>query len=311
MHHDPDSNEFHYDEFGYYDENRSEFSLAGSGRPEVRRIAVDTANGEVSALRWGEGPAELVLVHGTAQNAHTWDTVMLALGEGISAVVFDLPGHGHSAWREDARYDPHTNADTLLEAMGVLDGTGDLAGPVVLVGMSLGGLTANRMTALAPGAHQRLVVVDISPGVTEHKAKDIHDFIAGPQSFANFGEIMARTVEYNPTRSESSLRRGILHNAHRLPDGSWEWNYHRATPSGDHFATREELWEDVANTRAPYLLVCGGDSPVTDDGDVEALMERRPDARVETVDGAGHSIQGDRPLELAEILRAELAAAKR
>jgi pimeloyl-ACP methyl ester carboxylesterase len=34
----------------------------------------------VSALRWGDGEPEFVLVHGGAQNAHTWDTVALALG---------------------------------------------------------------------------------------------------------------------------------------------------------------------------------------------------------------------------------------
>ena len=35
------------------------------------------------------------------------------------------------------------------------------------------------------------------------------------------------------------------------------------------------------------------------DEDVEELLRRQPDAEVITVDGAGHSIQGDRPLELA------------
>ena len=37
----------------------------------------------------------------------------------------------------------------------------------------------------------------------------------------------ARTMEHNPTRSESSLRRGILHNAAQAEDGSWAWRYDR------------------------------------------------------------------------------------
>ena len=44
--------------------------------------------------RVGDGAPELVLIHGGAQNAHTWDTVALALGRPLVAV--DLPGHGHS-----------------------------------------------------------------------------------------------------------------------------------------------------------------------------------------------------------------------
>jgi len=41
---------------------------------------------------------------------------------------------------------------------------------------------------------------------------------------------------------------------------------------------------------------------VVDDADVDELVRRQPAAQVVGVEGAGHSIQGDRPLELAEIL---------
>jgi pimeloyl-ACP methyl ester carboxylesterase len=44
---------------------------------------------------------------------------------------------------------------------------------------------------------------------------------------------------------------------------------------------------------------------VVDDGDVDELLRRRPDARVVEVD-AGHSVQGDQPIELAEIIRTAL-----
>lgn len=300
---DPDSEAFRYDEFAYFAENRSEYDLDGDERPVLERISVQTAVGTLSALRWGRGAPELVLVHGTAQNAHTWDTVMLALGR-TAAIAVDLPGHGHSQWHDDARYDPHSNAEPLVEAL-----TSTAQGPVVLVGMSLGGLTANRMAALAPELVSRLVVVDITPGVTRDKAREIHEFIEGPQRFASFGEILDRTVAFNPTRTVESLRRGILHNAHRNPDGTWEWNYHRAEPDTGSFASREDLWADIAATSAPYLLVRGGDSPVTDDADVAELLRCRPDARVEVVHGAGHSIQGDRPVELAAIIRSELVRA--
>ena len=58
----------------------------------------------------------------------------------------------------------------------------------------------------------------------------------------------------------------------------------------------------------PLLLVRGGLSPVVDDDDVAELLRRRPDAEVIVVDNAGHSIQGDRPVELARILTEFLAS---
>ena len=50
------------------------------------------------------------------------------------------------------------------------------------------------------------------------------------------------------------------------------------------------------------MLVRGLAWSVVDDADVAELLRRQPDSRVVGVEGAGHSIQGDRPLELAAIL---------
>src|SRR5918995_1109478 len=84
-----------YDEFGLFQENAQEYDIPWWGPPTVRREFVDAGEGRrVSALVWGDGDPELVLVHGGAQNAHTWDTVALALDRPLVAV--DLPGHGHS-----------------------------------------------------------------------------------------------------------------------------------------------------------------------------------------------------------------------
>ena len=98
-----------YDEFGLFHENAEEVGLPYDGPPTVERISMEVAPGQrLSALRWGTDPPELVLLHGGGQNAHTWDTVALALGRPLLAI--DLPGHGHSDWRDDHRYFPAENA---------------------------------------------------------------------------------------------------------------------------------------------------------------------------------------------------------
>ncbi|MBV9411027.1 MAG: alpha/beta hydrolase [Acidimicrobiia bacterium] len=103
----------------------------------------------------------------------------------------------------------------------------------------------------------------------------------------------------------SSLRRGVLHNAKEQDDGSWTWRYDsvRGWKRDEQPAVAfTDLWDDVANVKAPMLLVRGGTSGVVSDDDVAELARRKPDADVLTVDGAGHSIQGDKPVELAHIL---------
>jgi len=288
-----------YDEFGLFHENASEYGLAYERPATVRRAEVELPGRvPLSALVWGDGEPELVLLHGTAQNAHTWDTVALALRP-HPLVALDLPGHGHSGWRDDARYDPRTLADDVAPALAALAPQAK-----AVVGMSLGGLTAVELAVRHPALVRRLVVVDVTPGTNREKAKAIIDFVDGPQSFPSFADILARTVEHNPTRTESSLRRGILHNARQLDDGSWVWRYdRRGRVGGDAPAGAGDYWDDVGRVTVPVLLVRGGASPVVDDADVAELLRRLPGSEVVVVDGAGHSVQGDRPRELAALVQ--------
>jgi pimeloyl-ACP methyl ester carboxylesterase len=291
-----------YDEFGLFEENAREYGLPWNGRPEVRRVDVPVADGRtVSALVWGAAPPEAVLVHGGAQNAHTWDTVALALDRPL--VALDLPGHGHSSHRDDHAYWPHDNARALEPAVRAL-----APDARAVVGMSLGGLSAVALAARAPELVRNLVLVDVTPGVNREKSSAIAQFIDGPEFFASFDEILERTIQFNPTRSVSSLRRGVLHNAVQLPDGRWRWRYdlpRRGSGEGGHGAIMpglDELWDAIAQLTVPVTLLRGSLSPVVDDDDVSELLRRRPDARVVVVDGAGHSIQGDKPVELAQLL---------
>jgi pimeloyl-ACP methyl ester carboxylesterase len=286
-----------YDEFGLFRENAEEFDIPWRGPPAVRREFVDAGDGRrVSALVWGDADPELVLVHGGAQNAHTWDTVALALDRPLVAV--DLPGHGHSDWRDDRRYWPADNANDVATVMQALAPSVEL-----VVGMSLGGLTSIALAARHPKLVPLLMLVDVTPGVDREKAAPIAAFVAGPERFESFDEILERTIAFNPTRTESSLRRGILHNAREQDDGSWTWRYDRwRLGEGEDIPDFGPLWDDASKLTMPVMLVRGADSGVVGDEDVAEFRRHQPGLRVEVVEGSGHSVQGDRPVELARLI---------
>ena len=286
-----------YDEFGSFEENIAEWGLAPV-TPRVRRafVAVEGLR-QVSALVWGDAPPALVLVHGSGQNAHTYDTVALALDHPLVAV--DLPHHGHS---DASFYGPRAlreHAEDLASAVAALART-----PVTLVAMSYGGLVGVTMTHEHPELVARLVLIDITPGVGERTAHLVRDFIDGPESFASFDEILARTIAFNPGRSQSSLRRGVVHNAIERADGTWVWRHQRHPAPTRAAAPVADLWQWLQEIDAPVTLVrATGPSSVVRDEDVEEFRQRRPHDDVIDVIGASHSIQGSHPLELAEILR--------
>jgi pimeloyl-ACP methyl ester carboxylesterase len=292
-----------YDEFSLFHENADEYGIEYEGPPVVRRDEVTLADGRhLSALVWGDAPPEVVFLHGGAQNAHTWDTVALALRRPIVAI--DLPGHGHSEGGREGSTSATANAVDVAQAIRAL--APDALG---VVGMSLGGLTTIALADHAPELVRSAVLVDVTPGVTSEKSRFITAFVNGPESFADFDEILARTIEHNPTRTESSLRRGILHNAVQRDDGSWVWRYARfrnlepREEGGDPVARDYgPLWEALSRMTVPLMLVRGmQEQSVVDDADEVELLRRLPSARIERVD-AGHSVQGDQPVQLAQLI---------
>lgn len=287
-----------YDEFSYFEDNATEVGLEWTGPPEVRRVSVLVDDDRsLSGLLWGSQPPEIVFLHGGAQNAHTWDTVALALNRPLLAI--DLPGHGHSDGGKNGSLNVIDNARDIAIVLRELAPDAQL-----VVGMSLGGMTSVALADHAPELVQRLALVDVTPGVDGPKAQQIANFINGPETFPNFDELLARTIEFNPTRTESSLRRGILHNAMQLDDGTWVWRYRRMMESGGEHPDFSSLWDAIGASTMPLLLARGMlPQSVVDDADEAELLRRRPDAQIIHVENAGHSIQGDQPVELARILQ--------
>jgi pimeloyl-ACP methyl ester carboxylesterase len=289
--------------------NAAEYGIPLSGPPDVRREQVEVApRRHLSALVWGDAPPEIVLLHGGAQNAHTWDTVALALGRPLVAI--DLAGHGHS--------DPIPGGSALDLASGANDiaiAIRALAPDALAVaGMSLGGLTTLALYDHAPELVRRIVLVDVTPGVNGQKSAAISAFVNGPTGFDSFDDILARTIEHNPTRTESSLRRGVLHNALQLDDGTWVWRHARGrglerasdTAAFSEFAP---LWDVVSTVTVPLMLARGmREQSVVDDADEAELLRRCPHAQIEHFVEAGHSIQGDTPVEFAATLADFIAA---
>jgi pimeloyl-ACP methyl ester carboxylesterase len=285
-----------YDEFSFFHENIEEWNL-DVVVPEVRRFFV-TVDGlrQLSGLRWGSTEPELVLLHGGAQNAHTYDTVALALQRPL--IALDLPGHGHSDPSPFSSSAIASHAADVARALEQL-----ITPPRPLVGMSLGGLTALLIAHDRPDLVSSLVLVDITPGVNTEKARHITDFVNGPTSFDDFDSLLARTIEHNPTRSVSSLRRGILHNAVQQSDGSWVWRHQMHARSELTAPDVGDLWAKLGELAMPVtLLRAMGHGSVVDDDDEREFLRRLPNAEVVHVNDSGHSIQGDQPLVFAALL---------
>lgn len=297
-----------FDEFSFLAAQAAEL---GATAPRAERSTVRSSGGRtVSALRFGDGPPAVTFLHGAGLNAHTWDRTVLALGR--PALSIDLPGHGDSDWRDDADYTARPLAADIAPVLAGLP-------PQVLVGQSLGGLTAAAVAASLPHLVRALVVVDISPGLDPSGgAAQIRRFFAGPSDWASRDELVDRALAFGLGGDRASAERGVFLNSRVRADGRVEWKHHfarianrladdpeAAAAAG---ARQDALtavlaasgWDDLAALACPVTLVRGTRGFVTD-ADAAEFARRLPAARIVPID-SGHNVQEERPGELAQIV---------
>jgi len=237
-------------------------------------------------LDWGTaGAPPLLLLHGAAQTAHSFDEVAPALSRAHHVVALDQRGHGDTDWA------PGYDREHFVGDVGaVLDAHGWRQ--AALVAMSLGGLNAIAFAARHPERVRALVVVDVVPSIAPAGREAVARQLA-PRDFASFDDAVAHAHAFNPRRSLDNIRERLGHSMRALPDGRWTWKF---DPDIAHGARElDALWAAVRRLRCPALLVRGAESPILDAEGTGRFLAEVPSGAVAEVAGAGHSVMGDNP----------------
>ena len=254
-------------------------------------------------LDWGTaGLPPVVFLHGGGLNAHTWDLVCAALRPERHCLALDQRGHGESEWSPEMDYsiESHTgDVAAFLEALKLER--------FVLVGMSLGGVNALAWAGKHRERLAGLVLVDVGPEIRFDGVRKIAAFTSEATPLDSVEQFVDRAMAFNPRRNRELLRRSLLHNLRRMPDGRWMWKYdqrHRGKVDPEAYARRRELlWSAVDTVECPTLVVRGAQSDVFHDEDAERLARRFRRGRWVRIEGAGHTVQGDNPADLLVSLR--------
>ncbi|ADP81558.1 alpha/beta hydrolase fold protein [Pseudofrankia inefficax] len=302
----------------------------GGERPPAAATSFTAGGLRFAADRWDPpagGPRHglVLLLHGGGQTRHSWRRTGERLAElGWSAVAVDARGHGDTDWDPGQDYSHHAMADDLGEIVA------QLGEPPVLVGASMGGITALLAQARTPSLGRALVLVDITPRLEPAGIKHIFEFMtSAPDGFATLEDAADAIAAYNPNRPKPTNLSGLKKNL-RLRDGRWHWHWdpafmkirdearrelgdealpdaHRpdlfsgaADMTAQEFAAEAEktLQTDALRAaaqaiRVPALLVRGKQSDIVSDEGVTELLELIPHAEYVDVTGAGHMVAGD------------------
>lgn len=263
----------------------------------VERDAGVTLVGEV----WEPGgidPApldEILMLHGGAQTRHAWTRAARRLSsEGYRVTAMDARGHGDSDWDPEGDYDIHRlSAD--LEAI-IADRFPERR--PVIVGASLGGMTAMLSLGSGEDVARALVLVDVTPKLEAKGVERIGAFMrSGFNGFASLEEAAEAISAYQPQRKRPANVEGLRKNLRLREDGRWHWHWDprfAGNASADNTEIGNTFFETlVPKIKQPTLLIRGGASDIVSDESVRHLLEHLPHAYTMEVPDAGHMVAGD------------------
>ncbi len=233
----------------------------------------------------------LVILHGLFGSGDNFYTLSKFFGEKFKVYAVDQRNHGRSPHSDVFNY--KTMAEDLYNLL-VHEGITSTH----LLGHSMGGKTAMRFAFDYTEMVDKLIVVDIAP--KEYLPQ--HDRIFDALFALNLDEYKTR-AELDSALAERiqeyAVRQLLLKNVSRDDSGAFEWkidvrsihknydNVNAAIVSGRPF-------------NKPALFMRGEKSGYILDQDLPGIQAMFPQARIVTIEGAGHWVHAEAPQKFAE-----------
>jgi pimeloyl-ACP methyl ester carboxylesterase len=249
---------------------------------------------ELHAKEFGQG-SPVVILHGLFGFSDNWQTIAKALSENHLVVTPDLRNHGRS---------PHVSSHTYPEIAEDLNTFLDERWMFssAVIGHSMGGKAAMQLALTHPDKVERLIVIDMEPGKSDSNHTEIFDAMLSLDT-ERLASRKDAEVFLGDRIKEPGTVQFLLKNLSREPEGfAWKMN----------LPVLLHHYQDVLAPitgipfEKPTLFIRGGNSDYIRDEEWPSVLELFPNARLATIEGAGHWVHVDKPLELLELIRAFL-----
>jgi pimeloyl-ACP methyl ester carboxylesterase len=240
---------------------------------------VDNDGARVYYETHGSGPGVL-FVHGSGGHHAAWWQQAAALLDDYTVITVDLRGFGNTRWTEE-----HDARNFPGDIIAVLDAVAAGGGPsqAVLVGQSIGAAAALKAALLRPDRASGVVLAHSLGGL---RHAELTDLVKADRAVAEKIPVLDRlmTPEFRARRPDMAFlfRQMGTFNTAKMQD---------LTNLNSDGPTVAEL----AAAPFPLLLLAGEKDAVLSPATVRRAGELLPNARVEVVTDAPHSMYWERP----------------
>lgn len=232
----------------------------------------------------------VLLLHGKNFSGAYWETTINSLrNEGYRVIVPDQIGFGKSSLPQNIQYSFQLlaqNTKLLLDTLGIKS--------VYLMGHSMGGMLAIRMTLMYPQVIEKLVLEDpigLNDFIKRRASSSIDEFYQNElqQDFLKIKEYQLKTYYHSVWKDEYN-RWALMLSYHYSGDQKelYAWN---SAKIFDMINTQPVVFE-IKKIRIPAMIIKGELDPMVPDRNTLQLLsseiERESNIRLAILDGIGH-----------------------
>ncbi len=263
-----------------------------SASQQIQRRCITVNGVELAMLEVGSGPS-VILVHGSVTTSELFRDTLAYFSDRYHLVAVDLRGYGHSQ-KPGFSYTMKQFADDvsgLIEAMQL--------GPIVLLGVSMGGFVAQRFALDYPEKLAGLVLCATSNGELAEGLLDEGDVAESVKRVGWRAFSQEMITGAFPPGTDLALVQPLIAQIDT-------WNEKvivGATESIKQFSTRNQLHQ----IKVPTLLMAGGEDQQLPVSFSQRIADEIPEAHLEVFDGVGHFMMIEDPNRFHGILEIFLA----
>jgi pimeloyl-ACP methyl ester carboxylesterase len=230
----------------------------------------------------GVGPMVLAL-HGSFGRGTVFAPIADRLQEAARVVALDQRGHGladHGG--------PFTRAEFVADAAAVIDRLG--SDPVVVLGHSLGGITAYQLAAQHSELVRALIIEDVGAVMRQPEISHPVLDVRGWPRFAPTREALAEAIRTQGVPDVDYFLRSAV-----AEEQGWRllFDYEEMMAVQEHGLG--DWWNDWLGSTCPALLLHGQRSPLLSTEMAHKMVRRRPRTYLVEFPHAGHWIHDDDP----------------
>jgi pimeloyl-ACP methyl ester carboxylesterase len=288
------------------------FRLPG-GRPPLLRVAeVETHDATISSLISGEGPDQVICLHGLGSNKTSFFETISALTPKHTVHAIDLPGFGSSSKPARAAYDASYFARSVLSYMDAMD-----IERAHLVGNSMGGRVAVELALTAPERTQTLSL--LAPALAFRRRRELVPLVRlmRPELAAiphplraarvreQFWSLFARPERLDPAAADiaaDEFCRTYRSRSARIAFYAAARNIYLDAPDG-----KNGLWTRLPSLRPPALFIWGDRDRLVPAAFSKHVAGVLPVARQVVLSECGHVPQVELPERANGLIREQVA----